>query len=82
MADETGVPELDTASRAAYNMGALQDKIDQANDYYSKVMKQITKLKDENMAEILQPSGMMMSGGGGDGLFGGGGTCRDPRSLG
>lgn len=72
MADETGVPELDTASKAAYNMGALQDKIDQANDYYSKVMKQITKLKDENMAEILNPSGMMMTGGG-DGVFGGGG---------
>lgn len=72
MADETGVPELDTASKAAYNMGALQDKIDQANDYYSKVMKQITDLKDKDMAEILNPSGMMMTGGGGD-LFGGGG---------
>lgn len=72
MADETGVPELDEASKAAYNMGALQDKIDQANDYYSKVMKQITELKDKDMAEILNPSGMMMTGGGGD-LFGGGG---------
>lgn len=74
MADETGVPELDTASKAAYNMGALQDKIDQANDYYSKVMKQITKLKDEDMAEIMTPGGIMMGGGGGDGgMFGGGG---------
>jgi hypothetical protein len=73
MADENGVPELDEASKAAYNMGALQDKIDQANDYYSKVMRQITKLKDENMAEILNPSGMMMTGGGDGGLFGGGG---------
>jgi hypothetical protein len=72
MADETGVPELDTASKAAYNMGALQDKIDQANDYYSKVMSQITKLKDKDMAEIMTP-GMIMGGGGGDGLFGGGG---------
>jgi hypothetical protein len=73
MADETGVPELDTASKAAYNMGALQDKIDQANDYYSKVMKQITELKDKDMAEILQPGGMVMTGGGDGGLFGGGG---------
>ena len=72
MADETGVPELDTASKAAYNMGALQDKIEQANDYYSKVMKQLTEIKDKNMAEILNPSGMMMTGGG-DGVFGGGG---------
>lgn len=74
MADETGVPELDEASKAAYNMGALQDKIDQANDYYSKVMKQITELKDKNMAEIMTPGGIMMGGGGGDGgMFGGGG---------
>lgn len=74
MADETGVPELDTASKAAYNMGALQDKIDQANDYYSKVMKQITKLKDEDMAEVMTPGMIMgMGGGGGGDLFGGGG---------
>lgn len=72
MADETGVPELDEASKAAYNMGALQDKIEQANNYYSKVMKQLTEIKDKNMAEILNPSGMMMTGGG-DNLFGGGG---------
>jgi hypothetical protein len=72
MADETGVPELDTASKAAYNMGALQDKIEQANGYYSKVMKQLTEIKDKNMAEIMTP-GMIMGGGGGDGLFGGGG---------
>lgn len=72
MADETGVPGLDSTGDVAYNMGALQDKIDQANDYYSKVMSQITKLKDKNMAEIMTP-GMIMGGGGGDGLFGGGG---------
>jgi len=73
MADETGVPELDTASKAAYNMGALQDKIDQANDYYSKVMSQITKLKDKNMAEIMTPGMIMGQGGGDGGMFGGGG---------
>lgn len=72
MADETGVPALDSTGDVAYNMGALQDKIDQANDYYSKVMSEITKLKDKSMAEIMTP-GMIMGGGGGDGLFGGGG---------
>jgi hypothetical protein len=76
MADETGVPgdavKNPTEEEIAFTMGSLQNKLDQANSYYNKVMKQITKLKDSNMAEILQPSGMMMSGGG-DGLFGGGG---------
>jgi hypothetical protein len=72
MADETGVPGLDSTGDVAYNMGALQDKLDQANDYYSKVMSEITKLKDKSMAEIMTP-GMIMGGGGGDGLFGGGG---------
>jgi hypothetical protein len=74
MADENGVPSTDAVNgTAAYDMSALQSKIDQANNYYSKVMGEITKLKDKSMAEILQPSGMMMSGAGGDGLFGGGG---------
>lgn len=75
MADENGVPgdavKNPTEEEIAFTMGALQNKLDQANSYYNKVMKQITKLKDTNMAEILNPSGMMMSGG--DGLFGGGG---------
>jgi hypothetical protein len=73
MADETGVPAVDpTQEQIAFTMGALQDKLDQANNYYNKVMKQITELKDKNMAEIMTP-GMIMGGGGGDGLFGGGG---------
>jgi len=70
MADETGVPGLDSTGDVAYNMGALQDKIDQANNYYAKVMSEITKLKDKGMAEILNPSGMMMSGGDGGLGFG------------
>ena len=74
MADETGVPAVDpTQEQIAFTMGALQDKLDQANNYYDKVMKQITELKDKTMAEVLNPSGMMMTGGGGDGLFGSGG---------
>lgn len=73
MADETGVPAVNpTNEQVAFTMGALQDKLDQANNYYEKVMKQITNLKDKSMAEIMTP-GMIMGGGGGDGLFGGGG---------
>jgi hypothetical protein len=74
MADETGVPAVDpTQEQVAFTMGALQDKLDQANKYYDKVMKQITKLKDKNMAEILSPGSMMMGGGDGGLGFGSGG---------
>lgn len=73
MADETGVPGLDSTGDVAYNMGALQDKIDQANNYYNKVMSEITKLKDKSMAEIMTPGMIMGQGGGGDGMFGGNG---------
>lgn len=75
MADENGVPGTDAVNgTAAYNMSALQNKIDQANNYYSKVMAEITKLKDTKMADIMTPTiPMMMGGGGGDGLFGSGG---------
>jgi hypothetical protein len=77
MADEIGVPsdatKIPTQEQIAFTMGALQDKLTQANDYYSKVMGEITKLKDKKMAEILQPSGMMMSGGDGGLGFGSGG---------
>jgi hypothetical protein len=73
MADETGVPAVNpTEEQIAFTMGALQDKLDQANDYYSKVMSQITKLKDTKMAEVMSPGGIMMGGSDG-GLFGGGG---------
>ena len=73
MADETGVPGLDSTGDVAYNMGALQNKIDQANNYYNKVMSEITKLKDKSMAEIMTPGMIMGQGGGGDGMFGGNG---------
>ena len=75
MADETGVPGVNpTQEQVAFTMGALQDKLDQANNYYNKVMGQITKLKDTNMAEVMTPGMIMgLGGGGGDGLFGGGG---------
>ena len=73
MADETGVPELNSTNNVGYDMGALQTKIDQANNYYSKVMGEITKLKDKNMAEIMTPGMIMGQGGGGDGMFGGNG---------
>jgi hypothetical protein len=73
MADETGVPELNSTNNVGYNMSALQTKIDQANNYYSKVMGEITKLKDKNMAEIMTPGMIMGQGGGDGGMFGGGG---------
>ena len=74
MADENGVPELNSTNNVGYDMSALQTKIDQANNYYSKVMSEITKLKDKNMAEIMTPGMIMGQGGGGDGgMFGGGG---------
>lgn len=74
MADENGVPSTDAVNgTAAYDMSALQSKIDQANNYYSKVMSEITKLKDKNMAEIMTPGMIMGQGGGDGGMFGGGG---------
>ncbi len=53
-------------------MDALKKQADTASTYYEQLAKQIKKLGDSKMAEILNPSGMMMTGGG-DGLFGGGG---------
>ena len=75
MADENGVPSTDAVNGAAgYDMSALQSKIDQANNYYSKVMGEITKLKDTKMAEIMTPGMIMGAGGNGDGgMFGGSG---------
>ena len=72
MADENGVPELNSTNNVGYDMSALQTKIDQANNYYSKVMSEITKLKDKNMAEIMTP-GMIMGQGGDGGMGIGGG---------
>ncbi len=54
-------------------MDALKKQADTASTYYEQLAKQIKKLGDSKMAEILQPSGMMMTGGGDGGLFGGGG---------
>ncbi len=74
MADETGVPGVSpTNEQVAFTMGALQDKLDQANNYYDKVMKQITNLKDKSMAEVMSPGGIMMGGGDGGLGFGSGG---------
>ncbi len=73
MADENGVPESSSTNGVGTAVDALQNKIDQANNYYSKVMKQITDLKDTKMAEIMTPGMIMGQGGGGDGMFGGNG---------
>ena len=71
MADESSVPltGMDGASSPEKLAEALKRE---SNEYYDRIAKQIYKLGDKKMAEILNPSGMMMSGGG-DGLFGGGG---------
>jgi hypothetical protein len=54
-------------------MEALKKQASFADDYYKQLAYQFKEtLKEPKMAEILNPSGMMMSGGG-DGLFGGGG---------
>jgi len=74
MADEAGVPGVNpTQEQVAFTMGALQDKLTQANNYYDKVMSQITKLKDTKMAEVMSPGGIMMGGGDGGLGFGSGG---------
>ena len=57
-------------------MSALNQQADQARKYYEKLAKQIKTAAgaagDTKMAEIMTP-GMIMGGGGGDGLFGAGG---------
>lgn len=40
---------------------------------FSSITETNLNKKDSKMAEVINPSGMLMSGGGGDGLFGGGG---------
>lgn len=73
MADESSVPL--TGMDAATSSEKLAEALNtQSKEYYDRIAKQIYKLGDKKMAEILNPSGMMMAGGGsGDGLFGGGG---------
>jgi len=67
----TGVPVSPAATEEV--MEALKKQASFADDYYKQLAYQFKEtLKEPKMAEILNPSGMMMSGGG-DGLFGGGG---------
>ena len=65
-----GIAEV-AASESAL-MDALKKQADTASSYYEQLAKQIKKLGDSKMAEIMTP-GMIMGGGGGDGLFGAGG---------
>ena len=66
----TGVPASPDATEEA--MEALKKQASFADEYYKQLVSQAKEtLKENNMAEILNPSGMMMSGNG-DG-FGGGG---------
>lgn len=67
----TGVPVSSVAAEEA--MEALKQQASFADQYYKQLASQVNEtLKEPKMAEILNPSGMMMAGGG-DGVFGGGG---------
>jgi hypothetical protein len=67
----TGVPISPAATEEV--MEALKQQASFADQYYKQLAYQFKEtLKEPKMAEILNPSGMMMSGGG-DGVFGGGG---------
>jgi hypothetical protein len=68
---KTGVPV--SAEATAEAMEALKQQASFADEYYKQLASQLKEtLKEPKMAEILNPAGMMMSGGG-DGVFGGGG---------
>jgi hypothetical protein len=70
--DDTTTSVPVSADATAEAMEALKKQASFADEYYSKLASQVKEtLKENNMAEILNPSGMMMSGNG-DG-FGGGG---------
>ena len=86
--DTTEVAIAPEMAKAATDdlMSALNSQADQSRRYYEKLAKQIKQVAEKattstikstegnNMAEILNPSGMMMTGGGDGGLgFGGGG---------
>lgn len=72
MADETSVPL--TGMDAGASTEKLAEALNkQSKEYYERIAKNIYKLGDKTMAEVLNPSGMMMAGGSGDGLFGAGG---------
>lgn len=67
----TSVPVSPVAAEEA--MDALKKQANFAEQYYKQLASQVKEtLKEKDMAEIMTP-GMIMGGGGGDGLFGGGG---------
>jgi hypothetical protein len=67
----TGVPISTAAAEEA--MEALKKQASFAEDYYKKLASQVKEtFKENKMAEIMTPGGIMMGGGGGD-MFGSGG---------
>jgi hypothetical protein len=67
----TGVPISTAAAEEA--MEALKKQASFAEDYYKKLASQVKEtFKEDKMAEIMTPGGIMMGGGGGD-MFGSGG---------
>lgn len=77
----TGVPETTStvaATTAAdvskYLMGALKQQADQSRNQYEMLTRQLNKIGETDMAEVMTPGMIMgMGNGGGDGLLGGGG---------
>ncbi len=68
MADEVMAPA--TLEGVMQEVKSLEES---AKTYYKKLANKITEMGEPKMAEILNPSGMIMSGQGNDGLLGGGG---------
>jgi hypothetical protein len=68
MADEVMAPA--TLDGVMQEVKSLEES---AKTYYKKLANKITEMGEPKMAEILNPSGMIMSGQGNDGLLGGGG---------
>lgn len=65
--------EVPTPATLEGVMKEVEELEKSAKTYYKKLADKITKMGEPKMAEILNPSGMIMSGQGNDGLFGGGG---------
>ena len=74
MADMDSAPSItEVAASETALMDALKKQADTASSYYEQLAKQIKKLGDKKMAEVMSPGGIMMGGGDGGLGFGSGG---------
>ena len=65
--------EVPTPATLEGVMKEVEELEKSAKTYYKKLANKITEMGEPKMAEILNPSGMIMSGPSNDGLLGGGG---------